>query len=243
MMGLRIVVPVAVVVLLVAASALADPIEVQIRDSASSDGYYIPGTGSRKLKATADGGDFGSIWTGTFELEADYGDGWLPTYTYCTEPTQHIQFGTQPDDTTGLTYHVTPLDEYTPVTASEADFLGILWANAFDDSTTNRKKAAAFQAIVWETTVDNDLNFTGGDFKLKEADAFTADVMDIADAWIANIFDQTWTESVLLTALTHPRSQDFLTTEIPEPSSVALTAAGVLMLLTRRRKRREQATA
>ena len=243
MVGLRIVIPIAIAVLLIATSALADPIEVQIRDSAASDGYYVPGTGSRKMKATADGGDFGSIWTGTFELEADYGDGWIPTYTYCTEPTQYIKFGTQPDDTVGLTYHVTPLNEYAPVTNGEADFLGILWANAFDASITSNKNAAAFQAIVWETTVDNDFNFAGGDFKLNQADGFTADVVDIADAWMTNILDQTWTESVLLTALTNPRSQDFLTTEIPEPSSVVLTAAGVMMLLSRRRKRRGHAEA
>ena len=228
-------------VVFAATSAHAD--NVQVRDSAAWPGYYVTGTHTNSLRATTTGGGYHRYHTGTFEFEADYGDGWIPTNTYCAEPTQYIKFGTQPDDTVGLTYHVTALDEYAPVTNSEADFLGILWANAFNDSTTSAKKAAAFQAIVWETTVDNDFNFAGGDFTLKQADGFTADVMDIADAWMTNIFDQTWTESVMLTALTHPRSQDFLTTEIPEPSSMVLTAAGVLMLLSHRRKRREHAEA
>ena len=71
-------------------------------------------------------------------------DGWLPVRTYCTEPTEPIMFGRYPNDLVGLTYHVTALDDYAPVTAGEADLLSVLWANAFDDSTASAENAAAF---------------------------------------------------------------------------------------------------
>jgi len=241
--GIRIMVPIALLLLLVTSTTMADSIDVQIRDSASSDGYFVPGTSSSRLQATATGGSFHSIYTGTFNLEANYGVGWGPLNTYCLQPTLGIRFGTYPYDTTGRTYTYTSMDDYAPITDDESDFLGVLWANAFDDAMTGRKTAAAFQAIVWETAVDDSFNLTGGDFRVNGSSTFSSNVLAIADDWVSNIDADIWTDRVSLAALTNDCSQDFLvpsvvpttTSTVPTPTAWALGSVTLVFLAVRRR--------
>ena len=217
--------------------------DVQVRDSAAWSGYYVAGTHDTDLRATTTGGSYHDYHTGTFGFEADYGSGWEPLETYCLEPSQYIQFGTQPGDTVGRTYTYTAIENYAPLTTDEGDFLGLLWANAFDDAMDSTREAAAFQAIVWETAIDDSFNLTGGDFRLSGDSSYTSDVMNIAAGWVSKINNQSWTDSVSLAVLAHPCSQDFLTPyvpgtparPVPTPSAWALGTIGLLMVGLRKR--------
>jgi len=230
----------ALLVVSAATSVHAD--DVQVRDSAASPGFFVTGTHADTLRATTDGSSYHRFHTGTFEFEADYGNGWEPLETYCLEPSQYIKFGTQPGDTVGRTYTYTAIENYAPLTTDEGDFLGLLWANAFDDAMAGTKTAAAFQAIVWETAIDDNFNLTGGDFRLSQSSTFTSDVLAIAAGWVSKIADQSWTDGVSLAVLEHPCSQDFLTpyvpttpTPVPTPSAWALGAIGLVLVGLRKR--------
>ena len=233
----------ALAVVFAAMPASAD--SVQLRDSDAYAGYFVPGTAEASLRATTNGGGFRRFHTGTFGLETDFGGGWQPLTTYCVEPTQTLKFGTQPGDTIGLPYTYTAIEDYAPITAAEASFLGVLWANAFGDSTDNPVNAAAFQAIVWETAVDDTFDLVGGDFQVSSSYAFSLEVLETANGWAANVNDQTWTSGANLAVLAHPSSQDYLmmpnvptTTSIPAvptPSAWALGSVGLAFLGLRRR--------
>ena len=233
-----------VALLVVLAATSVHAADVQVRDSAAWPGYFVAGTHASGLRATTTGGSYRRLHTGTFGFEADYGTGWEPLQTYCLEPNQYIQFGTQPGDTVGKTYTYTAIEDYTPLTTDEGDFLGLLWANAFDDAKASTANAAAFQAIVWETAVDDNFDLTGGNFKLLQSNTFTSDVLNIASGWVSKIIGQSWTDSVALAVVAHPTSQDFLTPyvpttpgpkAVPTPSAWALGTIGLLLVGLRKR--------
>ena len=234
---------------IVRAAAAAKGGVVQVRDSGAYPGYYVAGTHSESLRArTRPNGDFNWLDTGAFGLETNDGEGWQPVTTYCLEPNQGIKFGTYPRDEIGWPYTYTTMGDYAPITPAEEEFLGVLWANAFQDSLLSAKAAAAFQALVWEVAIDDDLDLTSGGFKLKRRDRFTRRASRIAEQWMSNVYDQTWTDSASLIVLENPCSQDYLTpcvptaptappVAVPTPTAWAAGSLCLLVLLAARRRR------
>jgi len=207
---------------------------VQIRDApggenanGSPNGPLLAGTGSNVSGTTTNGSD-GPMYMGTWDLEADFGGGFTPLITYCIEPNQDISFGFHPDDLVGATYNTDTLVN-AGFTATEAGYVGILWANAFADSLTSAVKSAAFQSILWEFTEDDSIDLLSGNFRLNAMSSPADQVKALAQGWIDNIIGGTWTTSVELIALTNSESQDYLAPVIPAPGAMALLAlAGVV---------------
>ena len=219
-------------------SSLVNANLVQVRDSASSSGYFVSGTSSNSLKIK-EGSNSRTISAGTFNFDIRNADSknWLNFQAYCIELGQTIKFGHNPTDTVGKPYEVINLVDYSGITTSDVSFLGVLWANAFDLSTQNAQAAAAFQTLVWEVISDSKINLTGGWFELKPSGStFTNGVMDLANDWIDNIGNNSWTTTTELFVLANGQSQDFITT-VPEPSSMALALLGGAMLLGRGRRK------
>jgi hypothetical protein len=216
----------------------ADDGSIVLRDSNTSSGYYLDGTGSNDLKLQTGSGGY-NITTGTLNLDVRNSDSpfWVNFQAYCIEKDQSIKFGTNLPDTTGHAYDVVNLADYSGINSTEVGFLGKLWANAFDLSTTGDVEAAAFQALVWETVYDDTMDLDDDNFNLYRTNSFTQDAFDLANDWIDNINNNIWTDTVDLYVMTDGCSQDFITT-VPEPSSMALALVGGVMLLGRRRRER-----
>lgn len=217
-----------------------------VRDSNTSNGYYVNGTSSTSLHVENNySSGYYNITTGTLNLDirekSNPGSNpasWVNFQAYCIEKSQPIKFGYNPTDTYGWGYDVVNLSSYSSsVTSSEVSFLGKLWANAFDLSKTGDVEAAAFQALVWEVVYDNTMDLDDDNFDLYRNNSFTQDAYELAKDWIKNINDGLWTSTVDLYVLKSDCSQDFITT-VPEPSSMALALVGGLMLLGRGRRQR-----
>lgn len=216
---------------------------VQVRDAVGGEfangnpgGPLLVGTGST-LNGSASNGSDGPLYVGTFDLEQNYGSGWAPLITYCTEPNQNFLFGYNPPDSVGITYTTDALTNGHGFTATEANYVQILWANKWADSQTSAAKAAAFQSVVWEFTEDNTINLTAGNFRLNPGDPYTNSVLLIAQGWINNITSGQWTNAANLIVLTNPQSQDFLAQVVPAPGAALGLLGGVLAMGRNRRRR------
>ena len=216
---------------------------VQVRDAVGGEfangnpgGPLLVGTGST-LNGSASNGSDGPLYVGTFDLEADYGGGFTSLITYCTEPNQNFLFGYNPPDSVGLTYQTDALTNGHGFNLTEANYMQILWANAFADSQTSAAKAAAFQSVVWEFTEDNSINLTAGNFRLNPGDTYSNQVLGIAQGWINNITGGTWTSAANLIILTHPESQDYLAEVVVPGPGAGVAFLGGLMAIGRRRRR------
>jgi hypothetical protein len=225
---------------------------VQVRDALGGEnpyggtpGYYYPWTSSGgHLVGTATGGADGLLFSGTFQLEANYGAGWEPLLTYCAEPDQGNLLQTNPTDLTGLSFEFIKLDALSGITPDEAELIGKLWANALDlshtgaDRVETTQRALAFQAIIWELRQDDTIDFftnsPSNHFRLATGNAFNDEVYAIASGWLTNIETNVWRNQVPLYALYSRTSQDFITT-VPEPASGLLMLMGLLVLRRRRR--------
>jgi hypothetical protein len=218
---------------------------VVVRDSSSSSSYYLNGTSNSDLHVENNNSSgYYSITTGTLNLDirdksnpGSNPSSWYNFQAYCIEISQPVKFGTNPTDTYGWTYDTASLAGYAGISSSDLTFMGKLWANAFDTSTTGKVEAAAFQALIWELVYDSTIDLDDDNFDLYRNNSFTQDVYDLANSWIDNINNNIWTDSIDLYVLKDDCSQDFITT-VPEPSSMALALVGGLMLLGRGRRER-----
>ena len=203
----------------------------------SPGGLYLEGTGAQ-LRGTNTGGINSFLLSGVFDFEIDFlnGNGFEPLLTYCIEPEQAINVGTAPDGERGgaMTYQIIPLSLAEGFTPQEVLFTEILWANAFETSTTGRAEAGAFQSILWEFTQDDSFDLLSGNTRLNIADNLTGQAADIAEQWFENISTGVWTRRTPMLALTSPLSQDLL---LPIPSPGALSLMGMGGLLAARRRR------
>ena len=235
---------VAVVALCTAASSLhADTITV--RDAIGGEnangntpGYYATGTGARP-RATFNGTNFISTYTGLFDFEVDFGGGWQGLNTYCLESTQELGFGVFEDDPAGLDgYTLVPLRSLAEITNDEANYIETLWANAFAPTGATQSEAASLQVVIWEMFQDDGLagdSLTTGTFQINPTySALEAAIYSRAQTWITALTSEppTWTVSTPLYVLSHPTSQDLLTT-VPEPTSLVLLVVGLLSLRRR----------
>lgn len=219
----------------------AQAVSVQVRDALGGDhssgypGGFLAGTGS-VLHGTTTNGASTAFSVGTYDLEADYGAGFTSLLTYCAEPNQDSLFGPNPPDAVGVPYEIDAVTNGHGFTATEADYLAILWANAFALSQTSHDLAAAFQSIVWEFSEDDSFNLTTGNYRIDSSHIYSAGVLDTAQEWIDNILDETWTSSANLVMLTHPDSQDYLTEVVPAPGAAVIMLGGLMMGRGRRRR-------
>ncbi len=218
--------------------AQADVItNVQVRDSATNDSFYVPGVKASSLKAKVNG-SWKTLPTGAFSFEADYGLGFQGLITYCIEPNKILQVPANPNNNTGLTHQFVLAGDYAPFTSTELDILGKLYANAFGDSLTSTKKSAAFQSLLWEMNMDDSLDFGNGNFKLSDTNSWTLDVEAIANDWLNKINTNVWTTSVPVNFLVNANSQNLITPvtpgEIPEPASLAMVGLGALLMIRRK---------
>ncbi len=220
-------------VLLVADEATGSII---VRDPDGGSVFY-PGTQGTIKAAIEEEDGFSSLYTGMFEMEADYqdGNGFVPLLTYCMDVDQPLG-----QKKSGRTYSdLIPLaDAGLALTPDEVDMLEILWANAFLTSMTGKKEAGAFQVILWELTRDDnpgDVDLLSGNFRLNANHGFTDDVYVTADQWVNYIVQGTWTDSAPLYVLHNAQYQDLITS-VPEPVSLSLVALGGLVAVRSRRR-------
>lgn len=242
MQSRKLIITTALVGLALSATA-AQASFVQVRDamggeSASGEpgGLYLVGTGN-SLRGTADGGTNAFLFTGTFDFEADFGEGFEALFTYCLEPLVDISFGTAPGDDIGEKYEVTQLNELS-LSANDIEYLEILWGNAFALSQAGDTEAAAFQSVIWEIVQDgkDGFNLTEGQYDLNTAFSDTLAAKNLADEWFTNIDNGTWTQRTQLAALTSGASQNLLFAH-PTPGTAVCTAAGLGMIGIRRRRK------
>lgn len=235
------------------AGALSETI--QVRDAPGGEtsfgtpnGYFLEGTASGGDPiGTPDNSDDIILYDGAFSLQIQHegSDEWESLITYCIEPTQGIQFGTNPDDLVGLPYQTAALTDVDGITDQEAVWIEVLYANAFDDTLTGPDtyttsvKASAFQTIIWELKQDDTFQLTGfgpptNNFRLDTGWSFTADVVDLANQWFDNIQSGQWVERQPLVALTSDISQDLIL-PVPEPASGLMLVLGLGIACWRRR--------
>lgn len=199
-------------------------------------GPLLTGTGSIIIGDIGNDDMYDPLFVGTYALEADYGFGFEPLITYCAEAGQDLLFGDNPPDSTGVAYQSDALTNGHGLTSVEADYVQVLWSNAFAQSQTSAMFAAAFQSVVWELTQDDTFDFSIGNFRLSPFDTYTASVQSTAQSWMDNITNETWTSSTPLMILTHEGSQDFFTPVIPAPAASAVLLGGLWSLQRRRRQ-------
>ncbi len=225
-----------------ASATSASAMTVQIRDLAGSGetslgatpGVYLAGTGGRYNGMVA--GQSGDLPAGTYELEIDQlaGDGWELFLTYCIEPEQLLDV----PPPVGTSYETAQLID-NGFTATEVVYAQRLWAGAFALSQTSNVNAAAFQAVLWELSEDDDQDLSAGNHKINGmANTFTNDVLNTAQAWLDAIVSGDWFEEEALVALVSDESQDLLIPAddlVPAPGALAL--AGVAGLVATRRRR------
>jgi hypothetical protein len=215
---------------------------VQVRDAlggesstGSPGGKYLDGTGIL-LRGTADGGPAGFFAAGTFDFEADFGDGFDELLTYCLEPLVDIAFGDAPADSGGWKYAQTAITDIG-LSPLDIDFIQILWANAFDLSKSGHIEAGAFQSFIWEITQDGALAFNvdAGNYDMLLSLPETAASAALATEWFDKIVSGEWNSSTQLAALTDSLSQNLLY-QVPAPGSAALAAISLGLMSGRRRR-------
>lgn len=123
----------------------------------------------------------------------------------------------------------------------------ILFTNEVGDYDTARPFGAAIQIALWEIAEETagSIDLLGGDFNIvgSDTDAETLAALDLAEEWIDNIQDGTWTDqggiSYFYADAGDEQNRLWATagvTTVPEPSSALLGILGGLFLVSRRRR-------
>ena len=139
---------------------------------------------------------------------------------YCIELQQEFDFGVPYDysTATGASY----LD------ASKADALS-RFLTAGRDFATDSATSAAIQAGIWEIVYEtgNTFGLSTGSLQVAPTDGASVQAFGVVDGLLAGL--ARYGAEVPITILTNPSTQDFLVvpTNVPEPSTWALLAAGL----------------
>lgn len=234
------------------AAVAAAPAAVIVRDAPGGEtasggvpGLYTAGTGGNIIATLIDDPFFADPAIGQFDFQADYGlgRGFEPLATYCISPLKTTEIPLFEDNPAGLDgFSLIALADQPGLTAQEVGYVQALWFHAFAGSAVDKLHAAAFQLILWELAIDDGLSalsLTSGAVRVDLSDPFTASVAALANTYIDNLTgaEPVWSQQTPLFVLTHPTSQEILTT-VPEPAALALVALGSLGALMRRRAAR-----
>lgn len=115
-------------------------------------------------------------------------------------------------------------------------YASIFEAPASPSEPTRADKAAAFQFVLWEISVDPVLDPSSG--RLELIGAQSGDLLDLATLWMANIASGTWQGdgSYNLELLQSDDSQNFIrASEVPLPAGLPLLLTGLAGLALVRR--------
>lgn len=205
--------------------------DVYVRDkvggensSGNPNGVFYVGTGGT-VKLTFSGGSPNhSQALGAYDFELNEGSGWEDLVSYCIDPFQYLHIAA-PNSNPGTPHTEVSLHNYMGINDQEEELIEILWANAFDDSITDKKKAAAFQVILWEAAIDDNLNLSNGNFQVKNY-SYSGQVLALANSWISNVLNDTWIDRQELHVLSSPNTQDLLR-PVPAPGALGLAVVGL----------------
>lgn len=210
-----------IAIAVIAASSWLASAGVMIRDAMGGDGFFTEDTQS-VAEFQIDFLGPRDVEVGAFDFEFEIIDEQFQSfYTYCAEPGQLVGFDEFSLDPVGLDYELQPLSAIDGLSGGELEFIEILWFHAFADSLTSSIKAAAFQSVIWELTLDDVMELDAGEFQIGDD---SPEVNIQAQVYIDLIHDGIWSQRQSLVAMTHPNSQDFLipTALAPEPSALAM---------------------
>lgn len=180
-----------------------------------------------------DVGEFsGTVFAGSILHRVD-GEALL---TYCIDPDQAAQKGVDNFERTQVAKALGHRDyagEKAAAIAELADNIGAsLWT-----TSANRDVAAAFQISVWEIVMDFNpdapasFNFQDGEFKASGRQQVFSLASDMLSALS---FNRGTAEGYI--AYAHETHQDFMGQAIPTPAAIALGAAGLPLMIKRRRR-------
>ncbi|MCS6945767.1 MAG: PEP-CTERM sorting domain-containing protein [Sutterellaceae bacterium] len=160
------------------------------------------------------------VAAGLFSLNYNNGSGWEQLLAFCLSPDVWLQPFDNP-----YTVHALSSSPHAAVSGLISEFWG-----RFRNQVTNDVNAAAFQVGLWELAFDAGagINLAGGNFRFTTSGA----VLSTAQSWLSQL-DGTGPRANLVVLIDNPstnvRRQD-LVTEVPEPGTLALLGAAVLLL-------------
>lgn len=214
--------------LAIAASAPAEASPIWARDG-NGGTVFNGGPGSVNLTVTVNGASLG-VAAGAFALQLSTDlVGWTDFLTYCLEPDELLNIaGTTPRGGS-FVEGIGNVADYAAIAPSLTRLVNTWMA----DSLTSATKSAAFQVALWELAFDRDSNLTTGGFRFTQTGSTATAVRTQALAYLdaAN-----WTTGGdNLDVILRTGAQDLIIQQIPEPSTLALLAFGLLGIALRRR--------
>lgn len=175
-------------------------------------------------------------WMGNYWVKETTGPAAGQSFlAYCIDPFQWVATSTMAHEKSALS-----LSSFSTNASSRYANVLELYSHAYQASTTDNAKAAAFQWALWEVFNDDGNLETGS--VLKSASTSTTlftDTKNLLDSLASHTWSTT-AQAYSLTTYVNSSKQDFLVAiPIPEPESYALMLAGLGLLgvVARRRMR------
>ncbi len=213
----------ALVLLSVAAQAAAAP--VLVRDGDGGSVFSSNGLGAPPGLGIVVDGVAKSVQAGPFALQYSVNgeSSWIGLLTYCLEPDEWLSVGSSPSAGT-LIGSLSGTTEY----AASATSLARLAATWFTDAATSATKGAAFQVALWELAYDQGGDLGTGRFRLTTGGTVATQARAYLDAAL-------WLPGGSFGVIRRDGAQDLLVRgpqqiAVPEPASLGLLAAGLLLL-------------